>query len=150
MTRWDELSDAEMELLQAIFWSAGVSRHRLAGRLGYSRSKANALVSGLLEQGVLDETGLQDSSGGRRPETLKLSPGLGVVLGADLGATSLDVAVMRPDLSILAHHAEPADVRAGPAVVLARVRTVLRQLLKDCGAGTQQVIGIGMGVPGPV
>ena len=150
MTRWDELSDAEMELLQAIFWSAGVSRYRLAARLGYSRSKANTLVSGLLEQGVLGETGLQDSSGGRRPETLKLSPGLGVVLGVDLGATSLDVAVMRPDLGILAHHAEPADVRAGPAVVLARVRNLLRQLLEDCGAGAEQVIGIGMGVPGPV
>ncbi len=150
MTRWDELSDAEMELLRATFWSAGVSRHLLAGRLGYSRSKANALASGLLEQGLLEEAGLQDSSGGRRPETLKLNGALGVVLGADLGATSLDVAVMRPDLTVLAHHAEPADVRAGPGVVLARMRTLLGRLLQECGATPQQVIAIGMGLPGPV
>ena len=150
MTRWDKLSAAEMDLLQAIFWSAGVSRHLLAGRLGYSRSKANAGVSALLEQGLLDETGLQDSTGGRRAETLKLSPSLGVVLGADLGATSLDVAVMRPDLSVLAHRAEPADVRAGPGVVLARMRTLLGEMLRECGVTPAQVIAIGMGVPGPV
>ena len=150
MTRWDGLADAEMALLQAIFWSAGASRHVLADRLGYSRSKANAMVSALLDQGLLEETGLQTSSGGRRPETLKLSTGLGVVLGADLGATSLDVAVMRPDLSVIAHHDEPADVRAGPGVVLARVRKLLKDLLQQCGATPQQVIGIGMGVPGPV
>ena len=48
--------------------------------------------------------------------------GLGVVVGVDIGATSLDVAVLRPDLTVLAHHAKPADVRDGPGVVLARVR----------------------------
>src|SRR5690606_26897771 len=87
--RWDELSAAEMNVLQTVFWSLGASRHALAGRLDCSRSKANALAAGLIEQGLLEETGLQASSGGRRPETLQLAQGLGVVVGVDLGATSL-------------------------------------------------------------
>ena len=150
MTRWDQLSRAEMDLLQTVFWSVGSSRHVLAGRLDCSRSKANALAAGLIEQGLLEETGLQPSSGGRRPETLQLAQGLGVVIGIDLGATSLDVAVMRPDLGVVAQHGEPADVRAGPGVVLARVREVVRELLARSGIPARKVIGIGMGVPGPV
>ncbi len=150
MTRWDELSPAEMNMLQTVFWSMGSSRHVLAGRLDCSKSKANALAAGLIEQGLLEETGLQPSSGGRRPETLQLASGLGVVIGVDLGATSLDVAVMRPDLGILAHHGEPADVRAGPGVVLARVRDLMRELLARCGLSAKKVIGVGIGVPGPV
>jgi len=148
--RWDRLSAAEMDMLRTIFWSAGTSRHALAGRLDCSRSKANALAAGLIEQGLLEETGLQASSGGRRPETLQLAQGLGAVIGVDLGATSLDIAVLRPDLGLVARHAEDADVRAGPGVVLARVRDVMRELLAANGISPKKVIGIGMGVPGPV
>ncbi|WP_068674920.1 MULTISPECIES: ROK family protein [unclassified Variovorax] len=139
-----------MALLETTFWSAGGSRHAMAERLGFSKSKANALIAGLVEQGLLAEAGLQRSSGGRRAENLQLHEGLGVLVGVDIGATSLDVAVLRPDLSVLAQHAEPADVREGPGVVLARVRVLMRELLGRCGFGPKQVIGIGIGVPGPV
>jgi len=148
--RWQQLSAAEMNLLQTVFWSPGISRNALAGRLGFSRSKANALAAGLVEQGLLEETGLQDSSGGRRPETLQLARSLGVLIGVDLGATSLDVAVMRPDLTVLTRHAEEADVRADPGVLLARVRDVMRELLARTGVPARSLISIGMGVPGPV
>lgn len=150
MKRWDQLTPAEMDVLQTVFWSVGSSRHGLASRLDCSKSKANALAAGLIEQGLLEETGLQASSGGRRPETLQLATGLGVVVGVDLGATSLDVAVMRPDLTVLARHSEDADVRDGPGVVLARVRDLMRELLAGCGVPADKVIGVGMGVPGPV
>ena len=146
----DDLSADEMTLLMAVFWSAGTSRHALADHLGFSKSKANVIVAGLLAQGLLDETGLQDSSGGRRAETLKLSRTLGVLVGVDLGATSLEVAVMGPDLAVMARYAETADVRLGPNRVLARVLVLIRQLLDECGVKPQQVLGIGMGVPGPV
>ncbi|HSU23178.1 MAG TPA: ROK family protein [Variovorax sp.] len=139
-----------MLLLEATFWSSGGSRHGMAERLAFSKSKANALIAGLVDQGVLAEAGLQRSSGGRRAETLQLSDALGVLLGIDIGATSLDIAVLGPDLRPLARHGEAADVRQGPGVVLARVRVVLREMLGRLGVDARQVIGIGIGVPGPV
>jgi glucokinase-like ROK family protein len=150
VARWNGLTADEMQLLETTFWSAGGSRHGMAEKLGFSKSKANALIAGLVEQGLLAEAGLQRSSGGRRPENLQLHAGLGVLVGVDIGATSLDVAVLRPDLTVLAQHAEPADVREGPGVVLARVRVLMRELLGRCGCEPKQVIGIGIGVPGPV
>lgn len=150
MPAWDGLTMAEMEVLQTVFWCAATSRNGLSSRLAYSRSKANGLIANLIEQGLVEEAGVQASSGGRRPERLQLAGSLGVVLGADLGATSLDVAVMGPDLRIIASHSEPADVRAGPGVVLARVRETFRELLVRNGLATRQVIAIGLGVPGPV
>jgi glucokinase-like ROK family protein len=99
---------------------------------------------------VLEATGEQVTTGGRRAGTLRLSRGLGVLLGVALGATGLEVGVLTPDLSLLAHHSEPADVRDGPAIVLSRVRTLMRELLKQCGARAREVIAIGIGVPGPV
>ena len=134
MTRWSGLTADEMRLLETTFWSAGGSRHGMAERLGFSRSKANGLIAGLVEQGLLAEAGLQASSGGRRAENLQLHDNLGVLIGVDIGATSLDVAVLRLDLGVLAQHPEAIDVRQGPGVVLARVRALKRELLARGGA----------------
>ncbi|WP_280156452.1 ROK family protein [Piscinibacter sp. XHJ-5] len=139
-----------MTLLDHVFWSSSISREALATGSAFSKSRANAAVAGMLEQGVLEATGEQVATGGRRAETLRLSRQLGVLLGVALGATGLEVGVLAPDLALLAHHSEPADVRDGPAVVLSRVRTLMRELLKQCGARARDVIGIGIGVPGPV
>jgi len=150
MAPWNGLSPGELDLLSTLFWSAGGSRHGMAERLGFSRSRANALIAGLIEQGLLAEAGPRASTGGRRPEQLQLHAELGVLLAVDIGATSLDVAVMQPDLTVLARHAEAIDVREGPGVVLARVRQRLRELLQARGIPARRVLGIGMGVPGPV
>jgi glucokinase-like ROK family protein len=150
LTPWGTLSADEMNVLQTVFWSTDASRLLLAERLAYSKTKANSVIASLLDQGLLEETGLQGSTGGRRPETVQLNGKLGVLVGADLGATSLDVAIMDPGLNVLARHSEAADVRSGPGVVLARVRQLMRQLLVQCDKTPRQVIGIGIGVPGPV
>lgn len=150
MVRWKELSAKEMTLLDHVFWSSGISREALASSSAFSKSRANAAVAGMLEQGVLEQTGEQVTTGGRRAETLRLSRGLGVLLGVAMGATGLEVAVLTPDLEVLARHSEPADVRNGPGLVLSRVRALMRKLLAQCGANARQVIGIGIAVPGPV
>ena len=150
MVSWQKRGVDDLALLSTIFWSAGVSRHVLAERLDYSKSKANALVAALLDEGLLDEVGLQHSSGGRRAETLQLSASLGVLIGADLGATSMPLAILKPDLTVLARRTEAIDVRQGPGVVLARMRVLMRELLGRCALAARQVIAIGIGVPGPV
>lgn len=150
MVRWNELSASEMTLLDHVFWSSSISREALASGSSFSKSRANAAVAGMLEQGVLEATGEQVATGGRRAETLRLARGLGVLLGVAFGATGLEVGVLAPDLALLAHHSEPADVRDGPALLLSRVRTLMRELLKQSGARARDVIGIGIGVPGPV
>lgn len=49
--------------------------------MAYSKSKASAMVAALPDEGPLDEVGLQESSGGRRAETPRLTETLSVVLG---------------------------------------------------------------------
>jgi len=147
---WAELSGSDLTVLDSVFWCGGLSRDAVASRIAFSKTRANATVAGLLDQGLLEEAGLQSSSGGRRPETLRLHHGLGVLLGADLGATGLEVAVLTPDLQVLASHREAADVRRGPGLVLSRVRALMAQLLAQCGKTARDVVAIGIGVPGPV
>ena len=150
MSRWAQLSDNEQSVLEGVFWLHGPSRELLSSHLSFSKTRANAVVAGLVDKGWLDAVGLGASSGGRRAETLQLHHDLGVLLCADLGASSVEVAVLSPDLQVLARHGEAIDVRVGPGIVLSRMRTLMRELLARSGLKPRQVIGIGVGVPGPV
>ena len=150
MTRWAQLSDNELSVLEGVFWLHGPSRDALSQRLAFSRTHANAVIAGLVEQGWLDKSGQRESSGGRRAETLCLHASLGVLLCADLGATSIEVAVLSLDLQVLARHGEAIDVRIGPGLVLSRIRALMRELLAGCNLKPRDVLAIGMGVPGPV
>jgi glucokinase-like ROK family protein len=150
MTDWRSFAPAERVVLDSIFWSAGLSRHELATKVGFSKSRTNAAIAALIDRGLIEEAGPGCSTGGRRPETLSLSRQIGIFVAIDLGATSLDVALLAPDMSILAHHAEPADVRSGPGVIVSRIRALLRELIKKCRANPRDIVAIGMGVPGPV
>ena len=116
----------------------------------FSRSKTNAIAAGLIEEGLLDEAGVQHSTGGRRPETLCVHRRIGVLVGIDIGATSLDIALLRPDLGIIARHAQQADVQAGPGPIMARLRTLLPAMLAQNGIAPDRVLAVGIGVPGPV
>jgi glucokinase-like ROK family protein len=150
MSRWARLSANEVSVLEAVFWLHGPSRDAVSQQLSFSRTHVNSVVAGLLAERWLEKSGERESSGGRRAETLRLHPSLGVLLCADLGATSIGVAVLGLDLQMLARHEEAIDVRSGPGIVLSRVRALMRQLLVKCRLKPNDVMAIGMGVPGPV
>jgi glucokinase-like ROK family protein len=127
-----------------------VSRSELTEFFGVSRSKVSMEVGRLLEAGLLVEDGLAESEGGRRSSLLRIPRSAGLVGAVDLGATSIDVALSTLGGELLAHLGEPADIRDGPQPILSRVKELLWELLDEQSAGSQDVLAIGMGVPGPV
>jgi glucokinase-like ROK family protein len=153
LDRWSNLSIGEMLVLESIFWSAGASRHDIATTLRLSKSKANALIAALVAQGLLMEMGHGVPGTGRPAETLCISDQLGVLVAIDLGATSMAIAVLTPSLVVLSQHSEAVDVRdirLGPGVVLARAKVLVSELLGQCDKSANDVLAIGIGVPGPV
>jgi glucokinase-like ROK family protein len=150
MTRWARLTTNELSVLEGVFWLHGPSRDALSQHLSLSRTHANAVIAGMLEAGWLDRSGQRESSGGRRAETLCLHRSLGVLLCADLGATSIEVAVLSLDLEVLERRGEAIDVRIGPGLVLSRIRALMREVLAARKLKARDVLAIGMGVPGPV
>jgi glucokinase-like ROK family protein len=127
-----------------------VARSEMTEALGVSRSKISLEVGSLLEAGLLVEDGLAESEGGRRSSLLRIPRSAGLIAAADLGATSIDVALSTLGSELVAHRGEPADVREGPKAVLRRVKSLLSELLEEQSATRHDVRAIGVGVPGPV
>ncbi|TWP54155.1 ROK family protein [Lentzea tibetensis] len=123
------------------------SRAELGDLVELSRTRIGAELDRLTELGLIEEAGLAESRGGRRPAVVRINSGLRFA-GVNVGATSVDVAVTDGELHVLEHIAEEIDVREGPDHVLGRV-TYLIGKLRDQGH-LPQLHGLGIGLPGPV
>jgi glucokinase-like ROK family protein len=127
-----------------------LSRTDLADLLDLSRASVTAIAGNLVDLGVLCEVGHGKSEGGRRPRLLDINADLGYLAGVDIGATSVDLALADFRGEILERSAEPADVREEPEKVLDRITDLIQEMLIKQGAENKDLVGIGIGVPGPV
>jgi glucokinase-like ROK family protein len=142
--------DALVTVLDEIRLGRARSRADLVVATGLSRGIVAQRVGELLDRGLIAEGDPGPSTGGRPPRQLSFRGDAGHVLVADLGATSIDVAVTTLDGRIIAHMDEPADIASGPEVVLARVDELFSALRAPSRRLPGRLWGVGIGVPGPV
>jgi len=146
----EETLDALVAVLDEIRLGRSRSRSELIARTGLGRAVVAQRVGELIERGLVREVGYGRSTGGRPPRQLYFHAEAGHVLVADLGATSIDVAVTTLDGRILAHRDEPADIGDGPERCLGRVDQLFAELRSSTRDLPGELWGIGIGVPGPV
>jgi glucokinase-like ROK family protein len=146
----EETLDALVIVLDEIRLGRARSRGDLVAGTGLSRGVVSQRVGELLDRGLVIEGERGPSTGGRPPRQLTFRGDAGHVLVADLGATSIDVAVTTLDGHILAHIDEPADIAAGPDVALARVDELFDELRAPRRKLPGRLWGVGIGLPGPV
>jgi glucokinase-like ROK family protein len=119
----------------------------LSEELNVSRSKIDRDVAELVRLDLVRRGGPTPSTGGRPSRIVGLSPTLHF-LGVDIGATSLAVGLTNGYLEVADFVEEASDVRRGPEPVIERTIALITKLTKSIDRRT--VIGIGVGVPGPV
>ncbi|SFQ73128.1 ROK family protein (putative glucokinase) [Amycolatopsis arida] len=130
------------------------TRPEIGRRSGLGRTVVTQRVNQLTEHGLLEEGPLGPSSGGRAPRELRFRAHAGVVLAAELGATSVAVGVTDLAGQVLTQVEEPTDIASGPDQVLDHVEELYDRLLDEVRAGTASgevsTWGVGIGLPGPV
>lgn len=117
---------------------------------GLARSTVSARVDALLGAGLLIAAGEAASTGGRPPSRVAFNPRAGLVLAVDLGASHATVAIADLGARILASTTHPLDIAAGPEPVLDRTLADAQTLLQEIAQPESALVGVGIGVPGPV
>ncbi|OGV96682.1 hypothetical protein A2W24_01360 [Microgenomates group bacterium RBG_16_45_19] len=144
------LSTADAEVIRALRRNGQISRAEISHMTGWSRAKASQEINALIEKGYLVEAGEGISNGGRKPRLVRFNNQLGYIVGIDIGATSLEIALADINGLILRRVVEPADVRQPPEELLGRCSRLILDLAIAYGIHPEQIFGIGVGVPGPV
>ena len=144
------VNSAEVEVMRALRRQGRISRSEISNITGWSKAKASQEIRSLMDKGYLVETGEGISQGGRKPRLLRINNQLGYIAGIDIGATSLDIALADVTGSILKRCSEPTDVKLPPEAVFGRCSELLLEMMQAQGGSSNQILGIGVGVPGPV
>ncbi|WP_082389878.1 ROK family transcriptional regulator [Ornatilinea apprima] len=144
------ISRDEEIFIQLIRRFDGSSKEELVDYTGYSRSKVNRVIQSLLDKRIIVETGKSKNTGGRRAVIFSLNGQLGLVAGVYVGATSIDLVLTDLSGRWLARSSEVAFVKDGPYKTLDRISEIIGQMVSSNGYTNEDVIGMGIGVPGPV
>jgi len=135
-------------VLRAVRMAGSLTQAEIARSTGLSAATVSNIVRELRESGtvVVADT----SSGGRRARSVSLSGDAGIVVGVDFGHTHLRVAVGNLAHRVLAEESEPIDVDVSAQQGFDRAEALVDRLLQQAGFRPDKVIGVGLGVPGPI
>lgn len=136
--------------MRALRKQGRISRTEISSITGWSKAKAAQETRSLINKGILIEVGEGASQGGRRPQLLQLNDRLGFIVGVDIGATSLEMTLADVTGRALQKRAETADVREDATLFFNRCIELVKEMADAQGIPTDQILGIGIGVPGPV
>ena len=87
------VDSAEAEIMRALRRQGRISRTEVSSITGWSKAKASQEIRNLVHKGLLIEVGEGVSQGGRRPQLLQINDQLGYIVGIDIGATSIEMAL---------------------------------------------------------
>jgi predicted NBD/HSP70 family sugar kinase len=139
-----------MALVRHLCANPGLSRADLAGAVGLTKSTVSGLVRELIGEGWLVEREVVATGDlGRRPTPLFIDPGRLLLLGAEVGVESVRVVATsltgEVQACTVANYGASRTVRACITILATALLKLRRQLTAE-----QQVLGIGVGLPGGV
>ena len=137
-------------LLQLLRDGTPRTRSELAADTGLGRSTVAQRVDTLVASTLVRAAGEATSTGGRPPARFAFNPRARLVLAADVGATHVRLAVADLAATVLADDVVDLDISVGPEKVLAWVVDRGRALVRRSSRRIADIVGVGIGLPGPV
>jgi glucokinase-like ROK family protein len=144
------LRGSESEIMRALRKHEKISRTEISNITGWSKAKTSQEIRSMVSKGFLVEIGEGASQGGRKPRLLRINDDLGYLAGLDIGASSVDMVLADVGGKVVQRRSEAADVRQPAAVFLKRCCEMILEMAAAQGCRPNQILGIGVGVPGPV
>ncbi len=137
-------------VLRLIWHEQRTTRAEIARYTGLSRSTVSEIIDCLLKTGLVIEIGAGRSSGGRRPILLEFQDEARVILGVDLGATHVSVALTDLRGRVLDWKEMKHPVRTDPEGTRRLMNRLCDECLTNWGGGSNRLLRIGLAVPSPV
>jgi predicted NBD/HSP70 family sugar kinase len=147
--------DARARVFGVLAEAGPSSRAELARRTRLAPSTVSAVVSELQAAHLVVEPPGQPAPHergaiGRPPVLVALHRTAGVALGLDFGKRHLRVALADLAHQILAERHQPLDADLPATEAIALAAGLVTEVLDEAGAREASIVGIGMGLPGPV
>ncbi len=144
------LSSGMALVLEAIRLKGATSQVGVVEATGLGRAAAAERVGRLAAIGLIEREGRIVRGRGRPSRELRIRGSAGHLLAASLRASSAEVAISDLAGRKLAREVVDINIEDGPEPVLDRIDEAFADICKRAGSDRGPLLGIGVGLPGPV
>ncbi len=127
-----------------------LSRARLATETGLNPSTVSSIISELINENLIRETDLIQSSTGRPGRLLEINPEGGCALGIEINVDYIELLVTDFSANILWRQRQTSKPETGQDGIMDQVLTLAKQAAEFISVHDSRLLGIGVGVPGMV
>jgi glucokinase-like ROK family protein len=136
-------------VLSLIIEKETISRADIANVTGLNKTTVSSLVTELLEEELIYESGPGISSGGRRPVILHFNRNTGYAIGVDIGVNYILAVLTDLKGKIIVEKSQNVN-RTSYSAIISNVQTMIQSLMDEMPNSRYGIVGIGVGVPGIV
>ncbi len=138
-------------VLSTIHSHGPISRSEIAEISHLSLATVTNMVTELLKEEIVIETGYQESRGGRRSVLVEINPEGSFLVGVELGETGITSLVTNVKLETKVLKKTVLDETENrPDTIISAIVTSVQSALSEADVPMEKVLGIGIGVPGLV
>jgi predicted NBD/HSP70 family sugar kinase len=131
-----------------------LTRADLVRRSGISRATVSGVVAMLVEEGFVREieppSGARSGKVGRPSALLTLDPASGAAVGVDVDHDCLRVVVADLSHTVLAEAERPLDIDHDAHTAMGLATDLMHLVVAEAGLDPAQILGVGMGLSGPL
>lgn len=145
-----ELNDHEkknLQILDTIRKKGPIARSEISRLIGLNIVTVTSYVDQYIKKGVLEEVGIDVSSGGRKPTLVDLNPNAVYLIGVGLNIVDMIAVLCNLKGEIVFTVKKERPIMPGEALVSNMVDLVA-ELIEKSSVDTGKVHGIGIGIPG--
>jgi len=137
------------DLYKIIRQHGPVTKGRVLELTGMKQTTCARIISDLLDEHLIIESGVGISSGGRKPVMYEVNPRHNYSIGIDISRTFTKVLLLDINLSIISEAFLKMDHTCTPAKTIQFIHQSIEQMLAKHQIHLSQLLGIGIGVIEP-
>ena len=151
--RLTEKERRNLDILNTVRRATDVSRAEISRLTGLNIVTVSNYVNGYVRKGLVQEGGLDVSTGGRRPELIRLNPNYGYTIGVDLGAPHIieGTSIIGMAMNISSEQVVKEKISKEEESVdkfTQRVIGMIGRLIENSKIPKDKFLGIGLGIWG--
>ena len=136
--------------LKAILDNGSITKVDVAAKIGLTLMTVNTIMNNLLKKNIITDCGIADSNSGRKATLYALNPSFHHIIGINIGVGAVTIGISDLNLKPKEILALEVNNSNSPEETIDIILKFVLELIKNHKIKTENVLGIGITVPGPV
>lgn len=146
----DKMSGNREKILTLLYKKGDLTKQDIAKEIKITIPTVSSNIKDLEEEGLVAETGVKDSTGGRRPAIVSFLKDSRYSFGVDISPLKVRIILTNLNSQIICEKEFPIDSLKDINVIMGDISVIVENILEVTKISNSKILGIGFSLPGAV